>query len=73
MKLEDGAEHGPSVSWLEIIRLYEELKKKRAGSLLLTVYQFEKLLGYIENQEWEAEDSPYPTFVYHGNYVMMHL
>ena len=65
--------HGPKESWSEVLRMYEELKEQRTGSLLLTVSQFEKLLIHIENQEWHPEENPYPTFVYHGEHVMLHL
>ena len=64
---------GRTVSWLETLRMYEELKEQRVGSLLLTISQFEKLLIHIENQEWHPEDNPHPTYVYQGNYVMLHL
>ena len=65
--------HGPKESWSEVLRMYEELKEQRSGSLLLTVSQFEKLLIHIENQEWHPEENPYPTFVYQGEHVMLHL
>ena len=63
---------GRTVSWLELIRMYEELREQRAGSLLLNPTQFEKLMVYIENQEWHPEDNPYPAYEHQGSYIMLH-
>ncbi len=57
----------------EIIKMYENLRQRKSGSIVLTINQFNKLLQYIENTEWDAEDNPHPTYEYQGDKVVLHL
>ncbi len=57
----------------EIIKMYENLRQRKSGSIVLTINQFNKLLHYIENTEWHGEDNPHPTYEYQGDKVVLHL
>ena len=57
----------------EIIKMNENLRQSKSGSIVLTISQFNKLLQYIENTEWPAEDNPHPTYEYQGDKVVLHL
>ena len=56
----------------EIIKMYENLKQRKSGSIILTISQFDKLLQYIESKEWDGENNPHPTYEYQGDKVVIH-
>ena len=57
----------------EIIKMYENLRQRKSGSIVLTINQFNKLLHHIENTEWDAENNPQPAYEYQGDKVVLHL
>ena len=57
----------------EIIKMYENLRQSKSGSIVLTISQFNKLLHHIENTKWDDEDNPHPTYEYQGDKVVLHL
>ena len=57
----------------DIIKKYETLKKRKSGTILLTMSQFEELMRHIENTDWDAEENPHPAYEYQGDKVALHL
>ena len=53
--------------------MYENLRQRKSGSIVLTINQFNKLLHHIENTEWDAENNPQPAYEYQGDKVVLHL
>ena len=56
----------------EIIKIYDNLKTRKSGSIILTISQFNKLLQHIENTEWDGENNPHPTYEYQADKVVIH-
>ena len=57
----------------DIIKTYEALTKRKSGTILLTMSQFEELMRHIENTDWDAEENPHPAYEYQGDKVVLHL
>ena len=54
---------------------YETLKKKKAGTILLTMTELETLLDYIKNKNNNSSDNPYNfcCFFYNEDELALHL
>ena len=57
----------------DVIKIYESLKGRKAGTVLLSWAEFDELLCHIENTEWDSQENPHPAYEYQGDKVVLHL